>query len=294
MISIRRELFRKVTIIGVGLIGGSLGMALKKHRLAREVVGVSQKQASLTAALKMNAIDQAYHEPARAVPNSDLVVLATPVSIITNMLTTIGPHLNRNCIITDVGSTKSTIVNFAQDHLPNSVFFVGSHPLTGSEKTGVQFGSADLFQGALCLMTPGEKTNRPACDRIKRLWSVIGMQVKYMSPEEHDKMLAYVSHVPHVLAYALMQAIPSSSLEYAAQGLRDTTRIAASSPQMWTDICLNNQKNIIQGLDDLAKNLSQLRKSINTGDQKTLFNYFKDAKAKRDNLDGIKEKDEPS
>ncbi len=282
--SLRPQLFRKVTIIGVGLMGGSLGLAIKKHRLAREVVGLSQRHASLQTALKNHAIDQGYHDTKKAVANADLVILSTPVGIIKGMLSMIGPYLKRGCIVTDVGSVKAPIVNIAQANLPGSVCFVGSHPLAGSEKRGVQYATDGLFVNSMCLMTPTEKTNRTACDKVKRLWTKIGAEVKFLSPEKHDKILSYTSHLPHILAYALMGTVPSDCLEYAANGLKDTTRIASSSPQMWNDICMSNPRNILTALDELVKILSAFRKSISTAESKILLDRFKVAKEKRDGI----------
>jgi len=282
---LRRQLFRKVTIVGVGLIGGSLGKAIKDRRLAREVIGVSQRQSSLTAALKAQVVDQVQHDVKKAVANADLVVLSTPISIITSMLMTLGPHLKRNCIVTDVGSTKVSIVQTARKYLPKHVFFVGSHPLAGSEKKGVQNARTDLYRGSLCLMTPTEDTNKAASERVKRLWSQVGAKVKYTSPEEHDRILAYTSHLPHLLAYALINSLPSAYLEFCGSGFKDTTRIAASTPQIWADICLANSKNLVKSLDETTKFLSALRKAISIHDQKALINLLKGAKAKRDSLD---------
>ncbi len=281
---LRSYLFRKVTIIGIGLIGGSLGKAIKKHKLAREVIGVAQQQSTLTLAIKNQVIDHGYLDVKKAVVNADLVVLATPVSIITGILSMIGPHLRRNCIVTDVGSSKLSIVHAAQQHLPSASFFVGSHPLAGSEKRGVQHAQEDLFNGSVCIMTPTEETHRVARDRVKLLWTKLGCQVKLLSPEEHDKILAYISHLPHLMAYALMEAIPSEYLPYAAQGLKDTTRIASSSPQMWTDICMGNSKNLIRALDELVKNLSALRKAVSSHNQRELTEHFQAAKQKRDGI----------
>jgi len=278
------QLFRKVTIVGVGLMGGSLGLAIKKHKLAREVVGLSQRHASLVAALKNQAVDQAYHDVSKAVIYADLVILATPVNVILGMLSMIGPYLRRHCIVTDVGSTKTSIVNAAHNHLPPYVHFVGSHPLVGSEKIGVQHAAAELFENSTCIITPNEKTDRSACERVKIFWKRLGAQTKTLTPEEHDRILAYISHLPHLLAFALMETIPENTLEYTTQGLKDTTRIASSSPQMWNDICLSNTRNIVKSLDELVKNLSALRKSVNIRDHKTLMDHFKIAKTKRDKI----------
>ncbi len=279
-----RQMFRKVTVVGVGLIGGSFALAVKKHRLAREVVGLSQRQTTLQTALKMKVIDQAYQDVKKAVNNADLVVLSTPVSIILGMLSMIGPHLKRSCIVTDVGSAKMAIVNAAAEHLPNPSLFVGSHPMAGSEKRGVQNAYPELFENSMCLMTPTKATNRSAVDRVRKLWTKLGAKVKIMSPEDHDKALAYVSHLPHVLAYGLMGAVPNEFLSYAAQGFKDTTRIASSSPQMWNDICMGNSRNIINGLDAVVQNLSALRRAIVMNDSRTLTHQFKTAKTKRDKI----------
>ncbi|MCK5581095.1 MAG: prephenate dehydrogenase/arogenate dehydrogenase family protein, partial [Candidatus Omnitrophica bacterium] len=219
-----------------------------------------------------------------AVINTDLVVLATPVSIIHGMLSMIGPHLKRGCIVTDVGSSKEEIVNAAREMLPPHVSFVGSHPMAGSEKRGVQHATAELFEGSQCILTPTENTNRGALEKVRRFWTRVGCKIKILSPEEHDKILANVSHVPHIMSYALMEAIPESYLVYAAGGLKDTTRIASSSPQMWNDICLGNSKNIIAALDEVVKKLSGIRKAMSMADQKALIQHFQTAKNKRDKL----------
>ena len=283
MIPLRSQLFRKVTIVGVGLMGGSLGLAIKKAKLAREVVGFSQRASSLETAEKMQAIDQGFQDIKKAVANADLVVLCTPVSIISGMIKTLGPALKRNCIVTDVGSAKVPIVRDAQD-LPGHVSFVGSHPLAGSEKSGVQYASADLFNDSLCVMTPEDRTSRAAVTRVKRLWTHIGCKVKFLPAEEHDRIMAYISHLPHVLAYVLMGVIPEEFLEYAGPGLRDTTRIAGSSPQMWADICGGNSANIIHAMDEVVKDLAGLRKGMSSDSNKSLVEYFQSAKIKRDKV----------
>ena len=277
-------LFRQVTIVGVGLIGGSLGMAIKKNCLAQEVFGLSHRHTSLVYALKNNAIDKAFHDIKKAVSNADLVIMATPVTAIVNLLPIISRYLKRGCIVTDVGSTKTLIVETAEKNF-SSAFFVGSHPLAGSEKKGAAFSTADLFVNSLCIMTPTDKTNRIAEEKVRALWMRLGAQVKNLSPVEHDKVLSYISHLPHVVAYALINGVPNDYLQYAAQGLKDTTRVAGSSPHMWNDICLMNSKNIVQALDELVKSLSVLRKTILAKDEQNLVESFKKAKAKRDSID---------
>lgn len=281
---IRSNSFKKITIIGVGLMGGSLGMAIKKRKLAREVIGVSQKQSSLVEAIKLKAIDRGETNLQKAVKNADLVILATPVELIIKLIKTINPYLRRGCLVTDIGSAKLEVVETAQKKLSNPGFFVGSHPLVGSEKRGVGFADADLYEQSECIITPTKHTSRSARDRIRNFWSKIGCHVKSMSPEEHDQILAYTSHLPHLLAYGLMETIPPKYLTHVSNGFKDTTRIASSSPQMWNDICLANSNNLIHSLDDMVKNLAELRKAIVNRDEKTLMNHFTKAKEKRDDI----------
>lgn len=280
----RRFLFDKVTIVGVGLIGGSIGMAIRKHKLAKKVVGLSQRQASLVKGQKMGAIDEGWTDVAQAVRGADLVIMATPVEWIVKVLEQINPHVRRHCIITDVGSTKVEVIAKAQNVLSNPSNFVGAHPLAGSEKKGVEFASADLFQNALCILTPVKNTNPAAKDKIKILWSKIGGRVKQMSPEEHDEILGFVSHMPHLVAYSMVESIPEQFLSYAAGGLRDTTRIAASDPELWKDICLTNSRYVIKSIDGVVKILSQIRKAIVERDDKALVDHFTKARAKRESF----------
>ncbi|MBI5150167.1 MAG: prephenate dehydrogenase/arogenate dehydrogenase family protein [Candidatus Omnitrophica bacterium] len=280
----RTHLFRQVTIIGVGLMGGSLGLALKKRGLAQEVVGVSHRQESLDKAINAQAIDSGSLDLQKGIANAELVVLATPVQTIIQHIALINAHLRRGCLVTDLGSAKEEIVLRAENTLSAPGLFVGSHPLAGSEKTGAENASADLFENTRCIMTPTEKTSPVAKEKIRFLWTKLGAQVEFLSPEDHDKILAQVSHLPHLLAYALMESIPGESLGYALQGLKDSTRIAASSPQMWNDICLANSKNVLQALDALVKQLAFLRKTISQRDQKNLVQFFSRAKEKRDSI----------
>jgi prephenate dehydrogenase len=232
----------------------------------------------------MGAIDTPCLDVKTAIANADLVVLATPVDSIIKLFTTINPYLKRGCIVTDVGSAKGRIVEQAEKILSAPSFFVGSHPLAGSEKKGVGNATADLFEKATCLMTPTERTNQVARQKVKYFWTKLGMEVKLLSPEEHDKILAYVSHLPHLIAYGLMGAVPLNYLEYAAQGLKDTSRVAGSSPQMWSDICMANSKNILNALDQCIENLAHFRKAIISGDHKSLMHHFTQAQEKRQKL----------
>ncbi|MFH1360345.1 MAG: prephenate dehydrogenase [Candidatus Omnitrophota bacterium] len=280
----KRIFFRKVTIVGVGLIGGSLGMAIKKNGLAKEVMGLARRHGPLVTAIRGGAIDKISHDYKKAVDGSDLVIFATPVKTIMELFPKVGCFLKRGCLVTDVGSIKEEIVRAAHKSLPPYVNFVGSHPVAGSEKSGNLFANADLFKDSLCVVTPTDKTNRAAVDTIKTLWTKCGALVKTLSPQEHDQILAYVSHVPHLLAYSLMDAIPEKYLDYASSGLKDTTRVASSDPKMWNDICMANSRNILRTLDSVVKQISVLRKAITSRKEQDLMERFKESKRKRDGI----------
>ena len=276
--------FKRVTIVGVGLMGGSLAMALKKYEVAKEITGLSHRQTSLQTALEMKAIDLGVSDVRKGVQNADLVVLATPVDDIIKLMKTIKPYLKRGTVVTDVGSTKLEIVEAAEEILPYPGMFVGSHPLVGSEKKGVQHASGELFDGSICVMTPTKKTSQVAKARVKQMWSRVGADVKYLNPPDHDDSLAYISHLPHLVAFGLMEMLPDQYLDLATKGLRDTTRIAASSPKMWNDICVSNVKNVVKALDEYIADLAQLRIAMINRDEKALIKHFTTAKEKREKI----------
>lgn len=283
---IRRQLFRRVAIVGVGLMGASLGLAIKKKGLAKEIVGIGHRETSLREAADVGAIDEGTMDLKKGVNGADLIVLATPVSGILETLDILGKDFRRGgVIITDVGSTKAAIVERAEKVLHHSVLFVGSHPLVGSEKKGPTYASDQLYEGAACVMTPTERTNRLARDKIKHFWGQIGCQVKIMTPQEHDEVMGYVSHLPHLLAFALMKSIPDQFLEHGAQGLKDTTRIAASDPEIWRDIVLSNPKNVLKSIDETVRAVAAMRKAIVDKDREALAEMFKQAKAKRERME---------
>jgi prephenate dehydrogenase len=275
-------MFRRVTVIGVGLMGGSLALALRKNGLTKEIFGVSQRHSSLVTAMKNGVIDNGFTDPVKAVQGSDLVVFACPVQTIMRFLPSVNKALRRGCILTDVGSTKVEIVEEAEKILSAPGNFVGSHPLAGSEKRGIDHAVDNLYENTICIMTPTEKTNRVAKEKIKHMWSKIGAHVKFLAPEEHDRILSNISHLPHLLSFVLMNVVPEGDMQFAAQGFRDVTRVAASSPQMWVDIFLSNKKNVLNALDSTVSQFSELRKAIIKNDEKTLLEYITKAKEKRD------------
>jgi prephenate dehydrogenase len=280
----RRELFRRVAIVGVGFMGASLGLAIKKKGLAREVVGIGRHETALREATDLGAISEGTMDFNKGIVGADLIVLATPVNTILDVIESLKTH-RRGCIITDMGSTKAAIVARAEKVLPHSLLFVGSHPLVGSEKKGAANANAQLYEGGSCVMTPTDKTNRLAREKIKQFWTQLGSSVRFMSPQEHDEVLAYISHVPHLAAFALMKAMPDNYLDHATQGLKDMTRIAASDPQVWRDISMSNPKPLLKALDDTVKILATMRKAIVGRDGEVLTDILKQAKDKRDRLD---------
>lgn len=257
-------------------------MAIKKNQVAREVVGYSRRHSSLTDALAKGAIDQSVHDLRQVLDGADFIILATPVKSIISLFSVIGRYLKRGALVMDVGSTKSAIVHAAYRELPNYISFVGTHPLAGSEKKGAAHASAELFENTVCVVTPTEQTNTVAKEKVKVFWTEIGANVKFLSPVDHDRYMACVSHVPHLLSYALMSSAPEESFSLMPPSFRDMTRIAASDPELWADICMTNGRNILKALDDFAKVLSTYRKAIISNDPTALMDGFKQAKSKKD------------
>lgn len=274
------KLFNKVAIVGVGLIGGSIGLAIKKRRLANEVVGVSRHKKTLLLAKKNGAIDRGSQDP-NIIKNADLVILATPVSTILNLAPLLSKIVNSDCIVTDVGSTKQKIVNKLEKIFPN---YIGSHPLAGSEKRSIISARSDIFKDSLCILTPTKNTAPKALAKIKKLWSQLGARMSLLSPSTHDKILSLISHLPHVIAFSLIESIPKRYLKFASSGLKDTTRIALSDDKLWEDIFLSNQKNLLEAIEFFQKNLSKLKSVIQIGNRKLLSIILKKAKAKRETL----------
>ena len=281
----RKQLFRRVAIVGVGLMGASLGLAIKKKGLAQVVVGIGRHETTLREAFDLKAVDETTVDLRKGINGADLIILATPVNAILEIIDLLGKEFRRGCIVTDIGSTKSAIVERAEKALHHSVLFVGSHPLAGSEKKGPTHANAQIYEGASCIMTPTDKTNRLAKEKVKHFWAQIGCQVKLMSPHEHDEALAYISHLPHLTAFALMKIIPDQFLELATPGLKDTTRIAASDPELWRDIAFSNHKNVLKSLDETVKLLALMRKAIIAKDGDGLVDIFKQARAKREGIE---------
>ncbi len=273
------SLFKKVAIIGTGLIGGSIGLSLKKHNLAEEVVGVSRHKKSIILAKKSGAIDDG-STTLEIIREADLVIFATPVNVIIELAPKIAKIIDKNCIVTDVGSTKEEIVRLLEKIFPG---FVGGHPLAGSEKRSISNASASIFQGSVCLLTPTKKTKNDSLRKVRMFWEGIGAKVVLLSASKHDKILSLVSHLPHIAAFSLINSVPKEYLGFAAGGLKDTTRIAASDAEIWTQIFLSNRKNVLKGIDVLERNLGNIKSAIKQN-KKQLSIILNAAKKKRESL----------
>jgi len=285
--------FKQVAIIGVGLIGGSLGMILKRKRLADDVVGVGRRVENLKAGVELGAIDRYVVDPKDGVRGADLVVLATSVDTYERHLRDWAHCLAPGTVVTDVGSVKGPLVEQAEQAMPAGVHFVGAHPIAGKEKTGVAAGSEDLYRGARCIVTPTPRTDPHALDCIRVLWRETGAIVLTMDPFLHDQILGAVSHLPHAVAFALIIALaelrdrelPGLDLAgHSGGGLRDTTRIAASSPEMWRDIFLWNRDNVVRFIERYERALADLKRLIQTQDAAGIEKALERAKAEREKL----------
>jgi prephenate dehydrogenase len=257
---------QRLSILGVGLLGGSIGLAAKRLIKGISVRGYGHRPATLDEAQQMGVIDRGERSAAEAVREADLVVLATPVGLFGELLREIGPALERGAIVTDVGSTKRSVVALAERHLPPHVRFVGSHPMAGSEKRGVRYASPDLFRGAGCITTPTPATDPAALEQVESFWRLLGMQVARLSPEEHDRRLADISHLPHAVAAALVATQDPASLPLAGQGFRDATRIAAGDPALWRDILVDNRDNLRDSLLRFRRHLDDLLAHLDSAD----------------------------
>ena len=287
--------FPRTLILGLGLLGASLGLALKKHRLTSRILGVGRPNSpSLQIALTRGAIDQPFTDlatVARQLPaeqdgaGPNLIILATPIRQVPAALKTLAPILPPHTHITDVGSTKSQVLQWAADILPPHVHFVGSHPMAGSEKRGPDAARDDLYEGAVCLLCPNEKSP-DATDRIASLWQSLSMRILRTDPATHDRWVAAISHLPHALAFSLVNAAAEdpACLQAIAGGFIDATRIASSDTDMWTDIFLTNRPALTAALDQFIQRLTTLRSAIASADEPAIRTALTAAKKIRDNL----------
>ena len=270
----------RLTILGVGLLGGSIGLAVQRRISGCVVLGYGHRTSTLKAALASGAVNVTYEDAAVAVRGADLVILCTPVGIMASTLKAISPALAPGAIVTDVGSTKRSIVAAAEEQLPPGVQFVGSHPMAGSEKRGVGHARADLFEGATCVVTPTARTDPVALKSVEEFWRTLGMRITRLSPEEHDAQTADVSHLPHALAAALVAMQRDESLSLAGKGFLDATRIAAGDGALWRDILIDNRDNLRKSIQRLQENLEGLLAYLQPENAEALRQWL-DAAAQR-------------
>ena len=264
--------FKKITIIGMGLIGGSIGKAVIERGLADEVVGVCRRQVSLDKAIAEKSLTHGFlNDHAEAVKGADLVIIATPVHTIKNMLSTLAEVIaDKKVIVTDVGSTKEEIVKYAVS-FKDKFTFIGAHPLAGSEKAGVQFSETGLFEKSVCILTPEESVGEEHVSKLKSFWEAVGAKVLILTSREHDRNLAFSSHLPHVIAYALAGTLEEGvPHDMYATGFGSTARIAASDPELWKDIFLSNRDNVLASLKVYESIIADIRSAIADEDEAKL------------------------
>jgi prephenate dehydrogenase len=273
-----------LTIVGVGLIGGSVGLAVRRRGLAQRIVGVGRQRASLDEARALGAIDEGSLDLRAAVKGAQLAVFCTPVDHIAEQVLAAAPACAPGTLLTDAGSTKADIIQRIDGRLPPGVHFVGSHPLAGSEKRGAEHADADLFQDRLTVVTPAADTDSAAVERVAAFWRALGARVRLMAPDEHDRALAVTSHLPHLVAAALCGILPPELWDLTATGFRDTTRVAAGDPSLWTGIFAQNRPAVLAALKQLSGRLAEYRAVLEAGHVPALDDLLTQAKQVRDAL----------
>ncbi len=266
-------LFKRLTLLGCGLIGGSIARAARANGLAGEIVANSRSEKSLARIAELNIADRVEPDPARAVQGADCVILCSPVGTYADLAASIAPHLQPGAILSDVGSTKQSVIRDVGPLVPASVHFVPAHPLAGTEHSGPDAGFATLFEGRWCLLTPPPGTDPDAVLQVRTFWESMGSMVSVMEPAHHDRVLAIVSHLPHLIAFTicgtaddLADETRQQVLQFAASGFRDFTRIAASDPEMWRDVFLNNREALLEMLARFTEDAQAMAKAVRWGD----------------------------
>ncbi|MDJ1009038.1 MAG: prephenate/arogenate dehydrogenase family protein [Paracoccaceae bacterium] len=281
-------LYDRVALIGLGLIASSMAHGLRRHGLAREIVGTARSTETRAIAAEDGLVDRVAESPEEAVRGADLVVLAVPVGAMGAVAAAIGPHLAPSATLTDVGSVKRAVVADVAPHLPETVHFIPGHPLAGTEHSGPRSGFAELFENRWCLLLPPPGVDEGALSKLRRLWEALGSNVDLMDPDHHDLVLAVTSHTPHLIAYTMVgvaddlrRVTDSEVIKFSAAGFRDFTRIAASDPVMWRDVFLMNKDATLEILGRFTEELFALQRAIRTGDGAHLEEYFTRTRAIR-------------
>jgi len=280
--------WNKITIVGVGLLGGSLGLAIKRRRLARRVEGYVRRTATAAQCRRLKAMDRATLDLSSAVADADLVIVCTPLAQMRSLVKQMLPSLKRGAIVTDVGSVKGSVVKELESLVAKAGgHFVGSHPMAGAEKTGVLAARADLFECAMCVVTPTRRTNAAALRKVENFWKAVGGRLLKLTPDIHDLLVSRSSHLPHVVAATLAHGVldpkqPAAQAALCANGFRDATRIASGSPEMWRDIALANRRNLVRALDGFVADLQRLQRALAKSDERAVARFFEIAKQRRD------------
>jgi cyclohexadieny/prephenate dehydrogenase len=281
-------LFRRAALIGLGLIGSSLAWAMKRGRLAGEIVGSARSAGTREAATRLGFVDRTQADPAAAVEDADLVVICTPIGAYAEIGAAIAPRLKRGAILSDVGSVKQAVIRDLGPHVPDGVHFIPGHPVAGTEQSGPEAGFAELFDGRWCILTPPPGTDPAAVQKLAELWRRCGSNVELMDAQHHDSVLAITSHLPHLIAYTIVgtatdleEATQREVIKFSAGGFRDFTRIAASDPVMWRDIFLNNREAVLEMLGRFTEDLTALQRAIRWGEGEKLQDLFTRTRAIR-------------
>ncbi len=294
-------MFEKIALIGIGLIGSSLARIVRRQNLARHIAIATRSTATLKRAEALGLGDSYTTDAGQAVRDADLVIVSVPVGASEEVAKEIAPALKQGAIVTDVGSTKASVIAQMEPHIPEGVHFIPGHPLAGTEKSGPDAGFADLFQNRWCIFTPLPGTDPAALERLAAFWRACGSNIDTMDPAHHDMTLAIVSHLPHIIAYNIvgtaddLEAVTKSEvIKYSASGFRDFTRLAASDPTMWRDVCLHNKDAILEMLARFSEDLASLQRAIRWGDGDKLFDLFTRTRAvRRSIIDAGQEIDAP-
>ena len=280
---------RKITVIGLGLLGGSVGLAVSRSLIGVKTAGFSHRASTRAKARRLKVVDEVFDDIKASVKDADLVILATPIGNFEDAFRQIADCLPAGCIVTDVGSTKLMPHRWADKCLPKTIHYVGSHPIAGSEQRGVEFCRDDLFYKALCILTTTPRlrsgqANKRSLRIVKEFWSALGCFVKVMTPAQHDRIFADVSHLPHITAAALVNASNAEELKFAGKGFMDSSRIASGPANIWADVLITNAQNTVHGIDRLTAELTKLKKAIRSGDRKKIEKLLKAARTKRSKL----------
>jgi cyclohexadieny/prephenate dehydrogenase len=281
-------IFERVALIGLGLIGSSLSHAMRRGGLADSIVGAAQSEKTRDTALRLGLVSSVYATPAEAVREADLVILCTPIGVCGAIAADIAPALRPGAILTDVGSVKGAVVRDVAPHVPAGVHFIPGHPIAGTEHSGPESGFAELFDGRWCVLTPPEGADQAAVDKLAAFWRACGSHVEIMPADHHDMVLAITSHVPHLIAYNIVntarhleRVTDTEVIKFSAGGFRDFTRIAASDPVMWRDVFLNNKEAVLEMLGRFSEDLTALQRAIRYGEGEALHQMFIEARAVR-------------